>query len=183
MKSSSKHKEVTDRGKQLHKQHVTNLKKILGGYGIDPFSNHPPRCIATDTEISKDVVFDMIRAPEIGESQFKDFVFHNEVGFFTPIKKNKLKTGIKKEKATPKATTVLKEDCQAFGLIISKSISNLEAFSHCITSIPLSVATPDGELRQSDKASLRNFLNDRVLIGNRKRQSGNIDWNKIFILM
>ena len=55
---------------------------------------------------------------------------------------------------------MLKEDCQAFGLIVSKSISNAEAFSHCITSYPLSVATPDGELRQSDKASFRNYLKD-----------------------
>ena len=38
----------------------------------------------------------------------------------------------------------------------------MEAFSHCITSLPLSVATPDGELRQSDKASLRNFLNNEA---------------------
>ena len=55
---------------------------------------------------------------------------------------------------------MLKEDCQAFGLIVSKSISNAEAFSHCITSYPLSVATPDGEMRQSDMASFRNYLKD-----------------------
>ena len=46
------------------------------------------------------------------------------------------------------------------GFVRSKSISHAEAFSHCVTSLPLSVATPEGGLRQSDKASLRNYLND-----------------------
>lgn len=85
--------------------------------------------------------------PQLGKKKFNEFVAqrivsHN-VDFFKPIKQNKLKTGIKKKKPTPKATTVLKEDCQAFGLIISKSISHAEAFSHCVTSLPLSVATKD----------------------------------------
>ena len=39
-------------------------------------------------------------------------------------------------------------------MIVSKS----EAFQYPITSIPLALATPEGELRQSDKASFRNFL-------------------------
>ena len=68
-----------------------------------------------------------------------------------------------KVRRKPRVLTVLKKDCQAFGSIISKSIS----ISHCITSIPLSVATPEGELRQSDKASFRNFLiNESKCIGN-----------------
>ena len=166
IKSSSKHKEITDRGKKLHQEHVKSLKKILVGYGTDPFSSDPPKCISTGSEIPDDIVADMIRAPQLGESQYKDFVLKrlvsNTIGFFTPIKKNKSKTGIEKRKNTPKATTVLKEDCQAYGIIIAKSISKEEAFSHCVTSVPLSVATPEGELRQSDKASLRNFLNDEA---------------------
>ena len=55
---------------------------------------------------------------------------------------------------------VLKEDCQAFGLIVSKAFSFEEAFAHPITTFPLSAATPDGNLRQSEKASLRNYLID-----------------------
>ena len=162
MKSSSKHKEVTNRGKSVHREHVKNLKEILLGYGTDPFSNDSPRCISTGREIAKDVINDMFLAPTLGETKFNEFVrqrlVNKTVGFFAPISKNKLKTGIVKEKRKPKALTVLKEDCQAFGLIISKSISITDAFSHCITSIPLSLATPEGELRQSNKASFRNFL-------------------------
>ena len=109
---------------------------------------------------------DMIKAGSIGEKQFDDFVSQrlitHSVAFFSPIKRNNLKTGIKKVKPSPKAVTILKEDCQAFGVIISKSLSLSEAFQHPITSLPLSIATPDGELRQSDKASLRNFLKDHA---------------------
>lgn len=52
---------------------------------------------------------------------------------------------------------VLKEDCQPFGVIICKSISKKDAFAHPIISAPLATATPEAELRQSDKCSLRNF--------------------------
>eukprot|EP00794_Sanderia_malayensis_P015391 gene15391-biopygen12814 len=54
--------------------------------------------------------------------------------------------------------SLLKEDRQAFGLIIAKASSLEEAFEYPISSVPLSIATPDATLRQSEKASLRNFL-------------------------
>ena len=157
---------MAKRRKRLHYEHVNNLKKTLNGYGIDPFSDQPPRHIANGTEIAKNVAEDMIKAGSIGEKQFDDFVSQrlitHSVAFFSAIKRNNLKTGIKKVKPSPKAVTILKEDCQAFGVIISKSLSLSEAFQHPITSLPLSIATPDGELRQSDKASLRNFLKDHA---------------------
>ena len=63
-------------------------------------------------------------------------------------------------KPSLKAVTILKEHCQAFGVIVPKSLSLSEAFQYPITSLPLSIANPDGELRQADKASFRNFLTD-----------------------
>ena len=74
MKSSSKHKEVTNRGKSVHREHVKNLKEILLGYGTDPFSNDSPRCISAGREIAKDVVNDMFLAPTLGETKFNEFV-------------------------------------------------------------------------------------------------------------
>ena len=53
---------------------------------------------------------------------------------------------------------IMKEDRQAFGLIISKAISLEDAFMYPITSVPLALATTENGLRQSDKASFRNFL-------------------------
>ena len=43
LKTSSKHKELTDRGKRLHRDHVVNLKRKLQGYGTDPFSGESPK--------------------------------------------------------------------------------------------------------------------------------------------
>ena len=80
------------------------------------------------------------------------------VKFYTPIMKNKLNTGIKKMKRSRKAEDILNKDCQIFGAIIAKALTLNEAFQYPITSVPLSIATLDGDLRQSEKASLTNFL-------------------------
>ena len=155
MKTSSKHKEVAPRVKRLHNEHVRSLKNKLRGYGVDPFSTGFPKHISKGIEINTSVA-------KIGMTQFKSFVeerlVKGTVNFFAPIKKNKLQTGVKIKKKAPKAVEVLKEDCQAFGTIVAKSLSLKEAFRYPITSIPLSVAFPDGVLRQSEKASFRNFL-------------------------
>ncbi len=61
-------------------------------------------------------------------------------------------------KRTPAAITVVKEDRQAFGLLVSKAGDLEEALTHPITTVPLSIATADSTLRQSDKATLQRFL-------------------------
>ena len=50
-----------------------------------------------------------------------------------------------------KILSTLQEDYQAFGLIVDKAISLEEAFSFNITTVPLSIATPDRKLRQLEK--------------------------------
>ncbi len=52
----------------------------------------------------------------------------------------------------------MQEDGQAFGLIIAKSVTLEEGFQYPIRTVPLALATTDACLRQSDKASLRNYL-------------------------
>ena len=52
----------------------------------------------------------------------------------------------------------MKEDRQAFGILVAKSVSLEEAFKFPITSVPLAAANPDSTLRQGDKASLRNII-------------------------
>lgn len=162
MKTSSKHKELSHGARQNHSNHVNSLKSQLAKYGVDPFDNCPPKYLSTGVEIDKSVVRDMLNAPAIGNALFKTFVHErlesNKIGLFDPIKRVKLSNGVEKKKAVPKAVTLLKEDRQAFGLIIAKSVSLQEAFEYPITTVPLAVATTDSTLRQSDKASLRNFL-------------------------
>ena len=57
-------------------------------------------------------------------------------------------SGIEIEKKSPKAVEVLKKGCQAFGTVVAKSLGLKEAFHYPITSMPLSVASPDRVLRQ-----------------------------------
>ena len=53
---------------------------------------------------------------------------------------------------------MIKEDCQAFGLLVGKVKSQEEALAYPLTSIPLALANPDHTFRQGSKATLRNYL-------------------------
>ena len=163
-KTSSKHKEMTPGGKSMHSKHVEKLMTQITCYGIDPFSEENPKSFSTGVEIKKEVTGDMLKAKQLGSAQYETFLKERLVdgikAFFDPIPRNKLRTGIrkKKKKKTPKAIEILKEDRQAFGLIVSKSVSMEEAFQHPITTVPLALATTESGLRQSDKASFRNLI-------------------------
>ena len=112
--------------------HVDALKDQLRSYGFDPFSDSNPKKISTGQELDESVVSDMIDAESVGDEKFMDFVesrlINGSVEFFVAIKETKLLTGIIKKKSTPKAMAIMKEDRQAFGLIISKAISLEDAF-------------------------------------------------------
>ena len=78
--------------------------------------------------------------------------------FFDRIKKTNLDTGIKRRPRANKASAI-KEDRQAFGIVLSENIDLEEALQYPLTTFPLSLATPEGNLRQrNNKALLRNFL-------------------------
>ena len=61
-------------------------------------------------------------------------------------------------KRSRKVEDILKEVCQAFGTIVGETLTLDEAFEYPITSVPLSIATVDGDLRKSENTSLKNFL-------------------------
>ena len=78
--------------------------------------------------------------------------------FFDPIKKTNLDTGIKRKPRANKASAI-KEDRQAFAIVLSENIDLGEALQYPLTTFPLSLATPEGNLRQgNNKTLLRNFL-------------------------
>ena len=69
-----------------------------------------------------------------------------------------LDTGIKRKPRANKISAI-KEDRQAFGIVLSENIDLEEALQYLLTTFPLSLATPEGNLRQrNNKALLRNFL-------------------------
>ena len=141
---------------------MSKLKQKLEDYQIDPFGSGAVLHITNGKELDHQVVIDMLRAPDIGSEKYKQFVedliVKQTVDFFQPIKKLKLRTGLSKQAEQPRKVSVLKEDRQAFGDLLSKSIDIEEAMQYPLTSVPLAIATPEGTLRPASKHLLRNFI-------------------------
>ena len=87
-----------------------------------------------------------------------------------------INTGLKKKKNIPKAVTIIKEDRQAFGLLLSKEMDLSEAFQYPITSVSLSIATPDSQLRSGPK-----YLFGNLLINESKAETNISPENAIWI--
>ena len=98
-KTSSRDKELTPWGIKIYVKLVKNLKQKLCGYSIDALCNDAPRHLPTGKIIEAGIVSNIIRVPELGLLQYKAFIndrlIKGPVKFYTPIKKNKLNTGIK----------------------------------------------------------------------------------------
>ena len=78
--------------------------------------------------------------------------------FFDPIKKVNLDIGLKKTKKIRKAVSVMKEDRQAFGIMLGEKVSLKEAFRYPVTSVALSF--PDSTLRKNPKHHFCSYLID-----------------------
>ena len=119
---------------------MSKLKQKLEDYKIDPFGSGAARHITTGKELDHQVVTDMLRAPDIGSNKYKQFVEDRlvkqtlTVDFFQPIKKLKLRTGLSKQTKQPRKVSVLKEDRQDFGDLLSKSIDIEEAMQYPLLS-------------------------------------------------
>ena len=170
--TSSNHKETTSSGKRTHEKMIVRMLDQLKRY-LNPFDEQAVRNFKTGEVISEKVINGLLGCSALGEELFQKFIQERlqpanpndsesteRVSFFAPLKNPKLDTGLKPEKKTAKVINVLKEDKQAFGLLVGKSTSLTEAHSYPLTSVPLALASPDGDLRQSAEASLRNHLMD-----------------------
>ena len=150
IKTTSTHKELTDSGRNKHCKNVMALKQKLKEYKLDPFSEDAAKVICTGMAVDTKVIADVLDSPKIGNEKYKAFVqsrlVEGKESIFLPIKKLKLNTGLKVQKKTCSAVSVLKEDRQAFGVLVGKAATLEEAFTFPITSIPLSLATPEGSL-------------------------------------
>ena len=104
------------------------------------------------------IVDGLIGARSVGEEVHRMFytdpLLLSEVDFVALIKRSTIKTGLeKKRKKAAIALSVLKEDCQALGMIVVKCHDKREAFSHCLTKYPLVLSTPDSKLYQPGSKS------------------------------
>ena len=66
-----------------------------------------------------------------------------------------INTGLKEKKNIPKSVTVIKDDCQAFGLVGNGFVRSI-SISHNLCSTDID--TPDSQLRSGPKYLLRNLL-------------------------
>ena len=128
---------------------------------FNPFLIGSARHMKTGVEIDHSVVSGILSSTELGEKQYKDFANlklkatrEERINFFDKIVNLKIKTGQEKIKKDPKTVNILKEDRQAFGMLVGKTTTPEEAHSHPLTSVPLALATPERDLRQGFKAAL-----------------------------
>ena len=126
LSTSSVHKDQTPSGKKMHVAHFNALKDKLTSYQIDQFADRPARHLRTGSEIVKKVIAGLLNAPLLGNDKYLQFIderlIKGTADFFQPIKKVMLPTGLKKEEKVPKVMTVLKQDRQAYGTMLSNSV-------------------------------------------------------------
>ena len=113
----------------------------------------PARHIVTSIELNPKIIEGLLSAPEIEryELSVEERLVEGTVDFYKPIRKLFLATGLEQMPQVQKAIAVLKQDWQAFGTLLSESVSLSQAFQYPLTTLPLSIATPEGRLRQAPK--------------------------------
>ena len=78
--------------------------------------------------------------------------------FFGLTENPKLKTGVEVKVREAKVTNQLKEDNQAFDLLVAKDPSPEEVCSYPLATFPLALSDPSSKLQQLQKAQFRNYL-------------------------
>ena len=123
--TSAVHKETTPSAIKQHLSHVESLKQQLTKYGCNPFSDSNAKNITTGAEIDTNIIAGLLSAPDVGNEKFLTFARERlvlgTVNFYTPIEREGIDTGLKKKKKKSKASSILKEDLQAFGWMLCNS--------------------------------------------------------------
>ena len=96
-------------------------------------------------ELPKNLINVLIDANYIRDKAYNVFVqkrlAEEEKVFLIQLRKfNYLPSGLKSKKAKPEALSAVKEDRQAFGVILGMNTDLLEALKYPITTVPLSIA-------------------------------------------
>ena len=74
LKASSRDKELTKSGKELHLSHVKSLKEKLSGYGIDTFTLAYPINLSSGEKIDKNVYNGMCQVEILGREKLNEFI-------------------------------------------------------------------------------------------------------------
>ena len=130
--ADSGHKEASIGARKQHESTIAGLVVQLEKY-CNPFLVGPARHLKTGVEIDHDIVNGLLMSGDAGEKQFREFADFRlkatgdeRVNFFDSIVKLKIKTGLEKVQKPPKAVSILKEDRQAFGVLVEKQLLQKE---------------------------------------------------------
>ena len=74
LKTSSRQKELTKSGKELHLSHVKSLKEKLSEYGIDLFTLGYPINLSSRENIDKNIYNNMCQVEVLGKEKLNEFI-------------------------------------------------------------------------------------------------------------
>ena len=167
-------KETTAGARKEYENMIKRLGEVL-----DPFSSGPTKNIKSGVLLDNFIVKGMLKSNETGEKHLHNFILkrvkvneNDAARFFGPTKNPKLKTEFELKVREAKAINQLKEDKQAFGLLVTPEE---EVYSYPLITLSLAFNDPSGKLHQSQKALFRNYLISESK-STRKEVSIDADW-------
>ena len=163
--SSCVHQELSPGSRKYNDNIVTDMKEKVLDY-CNPFLNTSARHLKTGVETDVNIVSDLLSSTEIGNGMFTEFAEEKmkapeekRIDFFASIPKSKIRNGLEKVKVKNNTLDMIKEDRQAFGLLMGDFQTPSKALKYPLTIVSLTLAEPDETLRQqSTKATMRRFL-------------------------
>ena len=170
-RSCSQHKDLQPTRIARDETDVKSIISILQYTWLNPFNPDLQDlvCLSTGKVATPDVEHDLLQAKDIGEKAYKAFREQRlqsnppKVKFHDTITKAKLKTftHLNKKvsiKSGRNQEVILKADRRLFAQMIvipeSRNLQMREVLSHPLGPLPWSLATPDGLMRKTNKASL-----------------------------
>lgn len=173
--SSSQHNDLQPTRIARDEADVNSILSMLQNTWLNPFDPDLQDlvCLFTGKVATPDVEHDLLCAKDTGKEAYKTFREQRlqsdppKVKFHDKLKKLKMKTfSHQNKKVTIKNGTnqevILKADRRLFAQMIivaeSRNLQMREVLSHPLGPLPWSLATPDGLLRKTNKASLAKEL-------------------------
>lgn len=171
---STMHKEASSARSKRDENDIQKLTHQLVAFNPFGRKHDDLLCISTNDVAPDDVKNELLTARERGKSLIQELISKRlgpnaSVDFFEPIKKNNSKTfeaissELSKQSCAPK---VLKADRKIYHRLLSAASSGREInlpniLKHELSPVPQSLASLDGQLHPTNKASLGHIIGDQ----------------------
>ena len=176
---------------------ICTLKTAMSNpFSVDATEDEPLSNLATGVVMPEELSHSLLNAESLGAQEMKSFVnkrMHtNEVGFWEPLPKMKIKTfAVLSKKAKVKSTdeklVTVSVDRNLFArlLIVSRSrdINLREVWRYELSSVPCALAHTDGSLRKTTKSVLLSSLEEEVQVLPRLPVDGVCELSTAYIII